>query len=87
MVGIRRKSLGQRTRQRGPQESSVPNCGDCHASVAQTPGGPMSERRADCYCPECRLGGIATLRCPACGSEVCARCGEIAESASELGFG
>jgi len=41
----------------------------------------------DAYCPLCRRGTIPTVHCPACGSEVCAVCGAIAESASELGIG
>ncbi len=47
----------------------------------------ISDDTADYYCPLCAQSAADPLRCRACGSIICARCGTPLELVDELGIG
>ncbi len=64
-------------------------CGDCRSPLrrALASGDKRAAGDPESYCPRCGRSAVRTATCPQCGSQVCAACGSILESANDLGIG
>lgn len=64
-------------------------CGDCRSPLRRELASPDEPAAGDpeSYCPRCGRSAVRAATCPRCGSQVCAACGSILESANDLGLG
>lgn len=64
-------------------------CGDCRSPLRRdlASGDEPAAGDPESYCPRCGRSAVQAATCPRCGSQVCAACGSILESANDLGIG